>query len=76
MFDELRDPFVGNMVEESTNVCIGHLIHSLPMDTHTQRIQRLVRAATGMEPIRKAFKVHLINLVESGHHGLLNNFVL
>jgi hypothetical protein len=46
------------------------------MDPHTQRIQRLVRATTGPEPIRKAFEVHLINLVENGHHGLLNDFVL
>src|SRR5947209_166944 len=65
MLDELRDPFVGNIVEESTNVCIEHPIHSLPMDTHTQRIERLVRAATGTEPVRKALKVHLMNLVEN-----------
>jgi hypothetical protein len=39
-------------------------------------IQRLVRAATGSEPIRKALEVHLINLVEDGHRGLLNDFVL
>jgi hypothetical protein len=46
------------------------------MNTHTRRIQRLVRAATGSDPIRKAFELHLINLIEGGHHGLLNDFVL
>ena len=35
-----------------------------------------MRAATGPEPVRKAFEVHLVNLVEDRHHGLLNNLVL
>ncbi len=46
------------------------------LDSHSQRIQRLMRAATRPEPVRKAFEVHLINLIEDGHHGLLNNLVL
>ena len=41
-----------------------------------QRVQRLMRAATGPEPVRKAFEVDLIDLVEDRHHGLLNDFVL
>jgi hypothetical protein len=44
--------------------------------THAQRIQRLVWASTGPEPIRKALEVHLIYLVEDGHDGLLNNLIL
>src|SRR5215470_13992900 len=35
-----------------------------------------MRAATGPEPIREAFEVDLVNLVEDRHHSLLNNFVL
>src|SRR6266852_2356106 len=46
------------------------------METHTQRIQRLVRAAPWPEPIREAFEVHLVYFIENGHHGLLNDFVL
>jgi len=45
------------------------------MESHTQRIQRLVRAAPRPKPVRKALEVHLINLIENGHHGLLNDFV-
>ena len=41
-----------------------------------KRVKRLMRAATAPEPIRKAPEVHLVNLVEDGHHGLLNNLVL
>src|ERR1700694_3555097 len=35
-----------------------------------------MRAAAGPEPIRKALEVHLVNLIEDGHRGLLNKFVL
>src|SRR5260370_27805130 len=35
-----------------------------------------MRAATGTEPVRKAFEVDLVYLIEDRHHGLLNNFVL
>src|SRR5262249_7106775 len=63
-------------VVEVPNVRIEHPVHSLPLDTHSQRIQRLMRATTGPKPVGKAFEVDLINLIEDGHHGLLNNFVL
>ncbi len=76
MLDELHRPFVGHVVEKAPNVCVQHPAHSLPLDSHIQRIQRLMRAATGPEPIRKSFEVHLINLIEDGHHRLLNNLVL
>ena len=50
--------------------------HPLPLDAHRQRVQRLVRAATGTEPVREALEVDLIDLVEDRYHGLLNDFVL
>src|SRR5215470_14142283 len=76
MLNEPHGPFVAHVVEEPANVRVKHPVHSLSLDAHSQRIQRLMRAATGPEPIRKAFEVHLVNLVEYGHHGLLNDFVL
>jgi hypothetical protein len=35
-----------------------------------------MRALSRTKTISKALEVHLINLVEDGHHSLLNNFVL
>jgi hypothetical protein len=35
-----------------------------------------MRATPRPEPVRKASEVHLIYLIENGHHGLLNDFVL
>src|SRR6516225_3887952 len=65
-----------NSIQEATDVGIKHPVHSLPLDAHRQRVQRLMRAATGTEPVREAFEVDLIYLVEDRHHGLLNDFVL
>src|SRR5712692_7724497 len=76
MLDELHHPFVAQVIEEATDVGIKHPVHSLPLDAHRQRIKRLMRAATGTEPVRKAFEVDLVDLVEDRHHRLLNDFVL
>src|SRR6267154_4651502 len=76
MLDELHHPFVVEVIEEATNVGIKHPVHPLPLNAHRQRIKRLMRAATGTEPVRKAFEVDLGYLVEDRHYGLLNNFVL
>src|SRR6266699_1056867 len=64
MLDELHRPFVAQVVEEATDVGIKHPVHSFPLDAHRQRIQRLMRAAPGTEPVRKAFEVDLIYMVE------------
>ena len=76
MLDKLQHPFVIQVIEEATNVCIEHPVHSLPLNAHRQRIQRLMRAATRPEPVGKAFEVDLIYLIEDRHHSLLNDFVL
>src|SRR5260370_21286009 len=76
MLDELHRPCVAQVIEEATDVGIEHPVHPLPLNAHRQRVQRLVRAASGAEPVRKALEVDLVNLVEDRHHGLLNNFVL
>src|SRR5262249_34669945 len=76
MLNELHRPFVRQIVEKSSNVCVEHPVHSLHLDPHGQCVQRLVRIATWPEPIREAFEVHLINMVEDGHHRLLDNLVL
>src|SRR5437667_1049754 len=76
MLDELHGPLMTHVVEEATNVRVEHPVHPLPLNARRQRVQRLMRAATGPEPVREALEVDLINLVEDRHHGLLNDFVL
>src|SRR5262249_11761954 len=60
VLDKPQHPFVTQLIEEATNVCIEHPVHSLPLNAHRQRIQRLMRAATRPEPVGKAFEVDLI----------------
>ena len=60
MLDELHRPFVAQIIEEAMDVGVEHPVHPLPLNAHRQRVQRLVRAASGTEPIRKAFEVDLI----------------
>src|SRR5258708_32056264 len=76
MLDELHGPFVAQVIEKSTDVGIKHPVHSLSLNAHRQRVQRLMRAAIGAEPVREALEVDLIYLVEDRHHSLLNDFVL
>jgi hypothetical protein len=76
VLDKLHRPFVAHLVKEPPNVRVQHPVHPLPMEAHTQRIKRLVRAAPWPEPVREAQEVHLIYFIENGHHGLLNDFVL
>src|SRR5229473_1464657 len=76
MLDELHGPFVAQVIEKSTDVGIKHPVHSLPLNAHRQRVQRLMRAATGAEPVREALEVDLIYLVENRHRSLLDDFVL
>src|SRR3954447_25016966 len=75
MLEKLHGPFMAHMVKEATNVRIQHPVHSLPMESHTERIQRLMRATPRPEAIREALEVRLINLFENGYYGLLHNFV-
>jgi hypothetical protein len=73
VLDELHRPFMAHVVEEATNIRIKHPVHALPENTHSQRVERLMWAATRPEPIREALEIDLIYLVEDRHHGLLNN---
>jgi len=50
-----------NSIQEASNVGVEHPVHALPLDAHRQRVQRLVRAASGSEPVRESLEVHLIN---------------
>src|ERR1700719_345625 len=76
MFNELQQPLMTDVIEESLDVGIEHPVHTLLLQPRIQRVKRLMRVSPWPEPIRKAFEVCLVNLVEDSHHGLLNNLVL
>ena len=65
-----------DVIEKSTNVQVQYPVHLLPLDSHRQRIQRLMLAAPGPEPIGDSLKVFLVDLIQNARHGLLDDFVL
>ena len=76
VLEELEQPSVVDGVEESTDVRIEHPVHLLPHESHPERVQRIMRAATGSEAVGEAQEVDLVDLVEHRHHGLLDDLVL
>src|SRR5438552_5546109 len=76
MRQELQHPLMTDVVEEALDVGIEYPVHTLLLQPRVERIERLMRVSYRPEPIRKALEVHLIDFIEDGHYGLLNNLVL
>src|ERR1035437_4670403 len=76
MLHELEHPLLRYRIKESPNVRIQYVVHVLHRERVRERVQRLMLAASRSKPIREAQKVLLVNRVEDGDHGLLDNLVL
>src|SRR5258708_2333675 len=75
MLHELDHPTFVEVIKKSSNVGIKNVVHLLLQERIRQCIQRIMLAAPRTKSIRKPEKVFLVNLVEDGGHGLLDNFV-
>jgi hypothetical protein len=75
MLDELDQPTFVEVIEKSSNVGVKNVVHPLPQKRIRQRIQRLMLATPRAKSIREAEKIFLVDLVEDGDHGLLNDLV-
>ena len=64
-----------DFVEAAGDICVQHIAHLPPLERDCQRIQRLMLAAPRAKPVGEAEKVFLVDLVEDGNHGLLDQFV-
>ncbi len=62
-------------VEESSNVCVEHIVHFSGLDSHRQRVQRHVGAAAGAEAVREAQEVGLVDGVEHSHRRPLDDLI-
>jgi hypothetical protein len=76
MFQKLNQPFVVQRIEEASKVRIQNPIHSPPLDAHRQRIERLMGLPSGTETVAESSKVHLVNFIQDGYYGLLNDLIL
>src|SRR5215475_2952325 len=75
MLHELDQPAFVEVIEKAPDVCVQYVIHLLLQERIRQRIQRIVLAAPRAKTIGEAQKVFLVDLVEDGDHGLLDNLV-
>jgi hypothetical protein len=76
VLNELHHPAVIDRAEEITDVCVQHPVHARAHDDDPQRIQRIVLAASGPEPVREPLKVLFVDGVEDCHDRMLDDFVL
>ena len=76
MPEELQQPLVTNVVEEAFNIGIEYPVHAFLLQPRIKRIESLMRVTSWPKPIRETPKVRLIDFIEHGHNGLLNNLVL
>jgi hypothetical protein len=76
VLDELRQPIVIKIGEKLFDVGVEHPVHLLPFDADRERIQRIMRAAPGPEPIGEAEEVLPVNGVEHLDDGPLEDLVL
>src|SRR5437660_11592486 len=75
MLHELNQPTVIEVIEKTSNVGVKNVVHFLLQERIRQCIQRIMLAAPRAKSIRKAEKVFLVNLVEDGSHGLLDELI-
>src|SRR5437899_3348662 len=74
MLYELDHPAFVEVIEKAADVSVQNVVHLL-QERVRQRIQRVMLAAPRAETIREAQKVFLVNLIEDGDHGLLDDLV-
>jgi predicted P-loop ATPase/GTPase len=76
VLEELLQPAPIKVAEEVADVRIKHPVHLLAGDPDRERVQRIVRAASGSEPVREPDEVRLVDRVEHLHDGTLEDLVL
>ena len=74
-FHPLEAPGLAWRTEKAADIGVQNVVHLLLQERIRQRIQRIMLAAPRAKSIRESEKVFLVNLVEDGDHGLLDNFV-
>src|SRR5260370_449812 len=76
MLHELDQPAFVEVIEKASDVSVQNVVHFLLQERVRQRIQRLMLAAPRAKTIRDAENVFLVDLLEDGDHGMLDQFVL
>ena len=75
VFDEFHKPFVGKPIEEALDIQVEHPVHFSRQQSRVERVQRLMLAAPGSEPVREAEKIRLVDGVQYLHRRTLDDLV-
>src|ERR1019366_9148952 len=76
MFHKLDEPLLAHRVEERTDVGVQYPVHLCAGDPDQERIHRIVRAASGPEPIREPEEIFLVDRAQHRSRGPLDDLVL
>ena len=66
---------MSNFIEKAPDVSVKNPIHFPSHDSYPERIQRIVLASPGSEPVRESQKVLFVNLIEDCHYCVLDDLV-
>src|SRR5215471_7198728 len=75
MLQKADQPFLVNLIKERSDISVQYEAHLLAVDSDTQRVQRVMRAAPRPEPVRDAEEVFLVDRVQHRGHRPLDNLV-
>src|SRR5712691_9685794 len=75
MLHELDQPAFVEVIEKASDISDENVVHFLLQERVRQRIQRLMLAAPRAKTVGEAEKVFLVDLVEDGDRGMLDQFV-
>src|SRR5215469_8313648 len=76
MLDEPYQPLWADRIKEGSDVGIKYPVDLACPDPIRERVQRIVLAAPGSEPIAEPQELHLVDRREDRHHRCLDNLVL
>src|SRR6266513_2023183 len=76
MFHKLDEPLLAHCVEERADVGVQYPVHLCAGDPDHERIHRIVRAASGPEPIREPEEIFLVDRAQHRSRGPLDDQVL
>src|SRR5215471_12071507 len=65
----------GLSLQKSTDVEVEHPVHLFRQQSDIERIQRVVLAASGPEPVRKSEEVGFVDGVKHLDRGALDDFI-
>jgi hypothetical protein len=76
MLDKTDQPLVVDRIEEPGNVGVQYPVHSRVADPDRERVQCIMRTASGPEPIREPEEIFLVDRVQHLNNRTLDDLVL